>query len=132
VFSRLIALLTVSLLLTALPTVAVVCGFAALQGDCCPPGTTSPCTGGDEGVAGRAVTTCCVASPTFSTARPSATPSGSERVHPGGSCDPLAASLAVRSWPGMAALPNSIVLPPSRAPRNDAGLTYLRTARLRI
>ena len=130
---RMTALLMVSTLLlsTALP--AIACKLATRQGDCCP--TTAPglCVSPEISITLKStVADCCVLN---STSTPSLIPevSGreSERTLLSGSPDPFMVSLRLRSSQ-RAAIGHSFPLDPFRAPRSDASLTWLLTARLRL
>ena len=132
-FRRLIALLVISvgLLSTALP--AIACAVAARHGNCCPTDGSSPCARVAMDIALRpAFAGCCVVSPPST---PSLAPvsggSGPERAHHSGSPDPLVTSLRMISAQQIVSA-HSILPALRRSPRNDASLTYLLTARLRL
>ena len=133
VFRRLIALLVVfaSLLATSLP--AIACEAAARHGECCPTNVPSPCSHADMAIGLRpTVAFCCDANPISATGVAAASSGiNAERAQSSGSPEPLASSsLAVFSQRGDSA--HSILSSASRALRNDASLTYLLTARLRL
>ena len=130
---RLTALFIVSTLLlsTALP--AIACKLANRQGDCCPTTVPALCVSPEISITLKStVADCCVLN---STSTPSLFPNASgresERTRLSGSPDPFMVSLRLNSSQ-RAAIGRSSLLDPLRAPRSDASLTWLLTARLRL
>ena len=131
-FRRLIALLivSVSLLAAAVPTMA--CGAMVGNGDCCPT-RVPPCTGGErETAATPAAAACCVVTslPKLALVLESGR-RDAVRAQQSGTPDPLAsASLAAVVQRSVDERP--VLIDADHARRNDASLTYLLTARLRL
>ncbi len=118
------------LLWSASPVLA--CTLAA-DPDCCPPGVTSPCSGGGSGVDLSAFAAlCCARAPAASPAV-SAACTRTIHVSPLDSGSPdgvVAIAWFVTPTPFNYAPPLS--LPDVAATRTDAALTYLHTRRLRL
>jgi hypothetical protein len=101
--------------------------------DCCPPGTTAPCSGEGSGVDLSTLDTlCCVAAPAPSS---SAAVDASRTTHVQPNADDSPDPIAAFAW--LATLSSTRESRPLTPPdavivRTDAALTYLHTLRLRL
>lgn len=130
---RLLMVLVVWLGLLWAASPAVACARGA-ERDCCPAGMTSPCSGQGSGAdVSTLAALCCVSAPT-ATPAVSADAARATHVQPedSGSPDPI---VAIAWFATLTPFRHALDLTPRHAAtpvRTDAGLTYLRTLRLRL
>jgi hypothetical protein len=130
VLRRLTTLLVLSFVVLGMTTPALACAVASTQHDCCPDGSTAPCSGETPSIdSSGPVAACCVVAPPTSVLNGA---SGAQAEQPKHSSAPdpflTAAWLAALTSTHLSSTPTPAVIPV----RTDGELTYLRTGRLRL